>query len=47
MKLRAIIAGIVLGIATLSYASYHLTSTHLAGPPKPLCPPDAPDCGLN
>lgn len=47
MKIRAILAGLALAIATLAYASTHPRTVHQAGIPIPLCPPDQPSCSLN
>jgi hypothetical protein len=43
--MKAIIAGIILGAATLAYASHApVVKQHNAGWPIPLCPPDQPNC---
>lgn len=47
MKLRAVIAGLVLGIATLAFAQHHQIHSSASSIPIPLCPPDQPDCTLN
>lgn len=47
MKLRAVIAGLALGIATLALAQHHQFHTTTSNIPIPLCPPDLPNCGLN
>lgn len=49
MKIRAIFAGLTIGIATLAFASNHHStrSVSVAAFPTPLCPPDNPNCGLN
>lgn len=45
MKRYAIIAGLVLGFATLA-VTHAIGPVHQSGP-VPLCPPSQPNCGLN
>lgn len=48
MKIRAILAGLALGIAALTVACAHpAQAKKISHPPTPLCPPDNPTCGLN
>lgn len=47
MKIRAVLAGTALAVATLAFAHSLPVSTKTAALPVPLCPPDTPTCGLN
>lgn len=44
MKLYAIVAGFILGVAALAI---HPTVKAHSNIPIPLCPPDQPNCSLN
>jgi hypothetical protein len=45
LPMKSIIAGIILGAATLALASH--VNTHPSFIPIPLCPPEHPNCPAN